>query len=135
MLIHAAAGGSGSAAIQLAKDRGATVFATVGSEAKVQLCRDLGADIVINYSEQDFAPIVLEQTENRGVDVVFDNVGEAVLEASLKCTAYNGRYLMMGFASDKSHADQKLIVPRQVSTGNLKLCGVCCPMPPTTSSR
>lgn len=124
VLIHAAAGGAGSAAIQIAKDAGATVFATVGSEEKMQLCRELGADTVINYSEQDFREIVMEATGNKGVDVVFDNVGEAVMDASMKCTAYNGRYLMMGFASDKSCADEKFIVPRSVSAGNLRLCGV-----------
>jgi NADPH:quinone reductase len=124
VLIHAAAGGSGSAAIQLAKHRGAKVFATVGSDEKRELCRDLGADVVINYRSEDFAEIVMTETNNVGVDVVFDNVGEAVMEKSMACTAYNGRYLMMGFASDKTVADEKLIVPRRVSAGNFKLCGV-----------
>jgi NADPH:quinone reductase-like Zn-dependent oxidoreductase len=55
---------------------------------------------------------------------VFDNVGEAVMEASLKCTRYNGRYLMMGFASNKLVADEKFVVPRRIALGNLKLCGV-----------
>ena len=58
------------------------------------------------------------------MDVVFDNVGEAVLDPSMNCTAYNGRYLMMGFASNKVVADEKLIVPRRLSMGNIKLCGV-----------
>ena len=124
VLIHAAAGGAGSAAIQLAVHTGARVIATVGSDEKAQLCRDLGADLVINYETEDFLPIVLEQTQNRGVDVVFDNLGEAVMEKSMKAIAYNGRYVMNGFASDKSHADQKLIVPRSISAGNFKLCGV-----------
>jgi NADPH:quinone reductase len=124
VLIHAAAGGSGSAAIQLAKHVGAKVFATVGSDAKKQLCTDLGADVVINYTTEDFAAVVMAETDQRGVDVVFDNVGEAVLTPSMNCIAYNGRYLMMGFASDKSYADEKLIVPRRLSMGNFKLCGV-----------
>ena len=124
VLIHAAAGGSGSAAIQLAKSLGATVYATCGSDEKAKLCESLGADVVINYETQDFKKIVLEKTGNRGVNVVFDNVGEAVMDDSLACTAYNGRYLMMGFASGKAVADEKLIVPRKVSAGNLKLCGV-----------
>ena len=124
VLIHAAAGGAGSAAIQLAKDAGARVFATVGSAQKMQLCSDLGADTVINYNEQDFCEVVMEATENRGVEVIFDNVGEAVMEKSMNCIAYNGRYLMMGFASDKSHADKKFIVPRRIAAGNIKLCGV-----------
>src|SRR5207245_8962228 len=87
-------------------------------------CPVPGADVTINYQEQDFAPIVLDQTGYRGVDVVFDNVGQAVMEKSMSCLAYNGRYLMMGFASDKAVADEKLIVPRRVAIGNFKLCGV-----------
>jgi NADPH2:quinone reductase len=124
VLIHAAAGGSGSAAVQLAVHTGARVFATAGTDEKVQLCRDLGADVAINYNDADFAEVVLKETGNRGVDVVFDNVGEAVMEKSLACTAYNGRYLMMGFASNKLVADEPLIVPRRLALGNLKLCGV-----------
>ncbi len=124
VLIHAAAGGSGSAAIQLAKHAGARVFATAGTDAKVQLCKELGADVAINYNEADFAEIVLAETANKGVDVVFDNVGEAVMEKSMQCTVYNGRYLMMGFASNKLVADEPFIVPRRVALGNFKLCGV-----------
>lgn len=123
VLIHAAAGGSGSAAIQLAKHAGARVFATASSEAKLELCRDLGADVAINYLDSNFADIVLDETEDRGVDVVFDNVGEAVMADSMKCIAYDGRYLMMGFASDKSRADEKFLVPRSICTGNFKMCG------------
>jgi NADPH2:quinone reductase len=124
VLIHAAAGGSGSAAIQLARHVGARVFATAGSDEKVQLCRDLGAEVAINYTADDFADVVLAATDNVGVDVVFDNVGEAVMEKSMNCLAYNGRYLMMGFASNKLVADEKFVVPRRVALGNFKLCGV-----------
>ena len=124
VLIHAAAGGSGSAAIQLAVHAGARVLATAGTEEKLALCRQLGAHVAINYRDSDFAEVVLAETANRGVDVVFDNVGEAVMEASMKCTAYNGRYVMMGFASNKVVADEKFIVPRRVMLCNLKLCGV-----------
>ena len=81
----------------------------------------------------DFAEIVLRETDNHGVDVVFDNVGEAVMEKSLQCTKYNGRYLMMGFASNKLVADEPWIVPRRIAlvahqTANLtaKLYGVAC---------
>jgi len=124
VLIHAAAGGSGSAAVQLAAHAGARVFATAGTDKKVQLCRDLGADVAINYNDADFGEIVLAETGNQGVDVVFDNVGESVFEKSLGCTAYNGRYLMMGFASNKLVADEPFVVPRRLALGNLKLCGV-----------
>jgi len=124
VLIHAAAGGSGSAAIQLAVNAGAKVFATAGTDEKLELCRELGAEVAINYRTEDFAKIVLEKTGGKGVDVVFDNVGEAVLEKSFRSIAYNGRYLMMGFASNKKVADEKFVVPRALSMGNFKLCGV-----------
>jgi NADPH2:quinone reductase len=124
VLVHAGAGGAGSAAIQVAVHLGVRVFATAGTEAKAQLCRDLGAEVAINYETDDFREVVLAETDNRGVDVVFDNVGAAVFEASLACTGYNGRYLMMGFASDKAVADEPYVVPRRVALGNIKLCGV-----------
>lgn len=123
VLIHAAAGGSGSAAIQAAKHVGARVFATASTEAKLDLCRELGADVAINYLETSFADVVLEETDGVGVDVVFDNVGESVLADSIKCIAYNGRYLTMGFASDKSHVDEKYLVPRALATGNFSVGG------------
>jgi NADPH2:quinone reductase len=124
VLVHAAAGGAGSAAVQLAVHRGARVIATAGTEEKLALCRELGAAVAINYREQDFADVVLAETANTGVDVVFDNVGEAVLEPSLKCLKYNGRYVMMGFASNKVVADEPFLVPRRIALSNAKLCGV-----------
>ncbi|MHB8464877.1 MAG: quinone oxidoreductase family protein [Acidimicrobiales bacterium] len=124
VLIHAAAGGAGSAAVQLASHAGARVFATAGTDEKVRLCRDLGADVAINYNDTEFGEVVLRETDNRGVDVVFDNVGEAVMERSMACTAYGGRYLMMGFASNKVVADEPFVVPRRIALGNFKLCGV-----------
>lgn len=124
VLVHAAAGGVGSAALQLAVHRGARVIATVGSPEKAELCRELGAETVIDYEAEDFLPLVLERTGQRGVDVVFDNVGEAVMERSMKAIAYGGRYVMNGFASDKRYVDEKLIVPRAIAAGNFVLCGV-----------
>lgn len=124
VLVHAGAGGSGSAAIQLAHHLGARVIATAGSEEKVALCRALGAEVAIDYTTVDLAEAVLAATDGRGVDVVFDNVGEAVFEASLRATAYNGRYLMMGFASNKAVADEAFVVPRRLATANVRLCGV-----------
>ncbi len=124
VLVHAAAGGSGSIAVQMAKAAGATVIATAGTEAKRALCLSLGADHVVDYTADGWAATVLELTGGRGVDVVFDNVGEAVWEPSLTCTAYNGRYVMMGFASNKAVADEPFIVPRRVMLANIRLCGV-----------
>ena len=102
---------------------GARVFATASSEAKLDLCRELGADVTINYTESNFADVVLDETDGRGVDVVFDNVGESVMADSMKCIAYHGRYLMMGFASDKGVVDEKFLVPRTIAAGNFRLCG------------
>ncbi len=124
VLIHAGAGGSGSAAIQLAKHRGARVIATAGGPHKVEVCRSIGADLAIDYLANDFADAVLAATDGVGVDIVFDNVGESVFESSLKCTRYNGQYLMMGFASNKVVADEPFVVPRRLALGNLKLGGV-----------
>ena len=124
VLIHAAAGGSGSAAIQLAKHVGATVIASAGSENKLQFCRELGADHVVNYKVADFCELALQVTNGKGVDVVFDNVGEAVMEKSMNALAYNGRYAMMGFASNKTVADEPFVVPRKVALGNFSLLGV-----------
>lgn len=124
VLVHAGAGGSGSAAVQLASHLGARVIATAVSDAKVALCRALGADVAIDYTTTDVAEAVLDATGGRGADVVFDNVGEAVFEQSLRCTAYDGRYLMMGFASNKAVLDEPTIVPRSLATANVHLCGV-----------
>lgn len=124
VLVHAAAGSVGSAAIQLAVNAGARVIATAGSNEKLEWCRKLGAEITVNYSSDDFVAIVKEATEKKGVDVVFDTVGAAVMEQSLSAIAYNGRYIMMGFSSDKTVADEKSLVPRRLALSNISLCAV-----------
>jgi NADPH:quinone reductase len=124
VLIHAAAGGVGSAAVQLAGLAGARVITTAGSSEKVELCRSLGADLAINYRETDFADAVLEATYGRGVDVAFDSVGGEVTTATFRCMAFNGRHLLVGFASG-IEAEDAGIVPRPVLFGNFSLCGVC----------
>lgn len=124
VLIHAGAGGAGSAAVQLARHLGARVFATAGTSRKLALCRDLGADVTVNYETADVVQAVLAETDNRGVDVVFDTVGESVMEASMRCVAYNGHYVMIGFASNKAVADEPFLVPRRIMLGNFHLSGV-----------
>ena len=124
VLIHAAAGGVGAAAVQLAGLAGARVITTAGSSEKVELCRSLGADLVINYRETEFADAVLEATDGRGVDVAFDSVGGEVTTATFRCMAFNGRHLLVGFASG-IEAEDAGIVPRPVLFGNFSLCGVC----------
>jgi NADPH:quinone reductase len=124
VLIHAAAGGVGSAAVQLAGLAGARVITTAGSPEKVELCRSLGADLAINYRETDFGGAVLEATDGRGVDVAFDSVGGEVTTQTFRCMAFNGRHLLVGFASG-IEAEDAGIVPRPVLFGNFSLCGVC----------
>ena len=91
VLIHAAAGGTGVLAVQLAKSFGARVVATAGGPAKVALVRELGADVVIDYRTEDFVPAVLAATGGRGVDVVWETVGGDVFARSLECMAEGGR--------------------------------------------
>ena len=101
LLVHGGAGGVGTAAIQLGKALGATVIATAGSNKKLQVCRDCGADHAINYSEEDFVPKVKELTGGRGADVIYDPVGGDVFDKSSKCIAWEGRLLVIGFASGR----------------------------------
>jgi NADPH2:quinone reductase len=98
-LIHAAAGGVGRLAIQMAKMRGARVIGTAGSPDKVALARSAGADEVINYSEQDFLPEVKRLTNGRGVDVIYDSVGIATFLKGLDCIRPRGMMVLFGQSS------------------------------------
>jgi NADPH:quinone reductase len=101
VLVHAGAGGVGSAAIQLAKVAGARVVATAGSADKVALCRELGADLAIDYRTDDFVDAVKAFTGGRGADVVYDPVGGDVFDRSTKCIAFEGRIVVIGFTSGR----------------------------------
>ena len=96
VLIHAAAGGTGVLAVQLAKSFGVRVIATAGGQAKTALVRELGADVVIDYRAEDFVPAVLAATDGRGVDVVWESVGGDVFTRSLECLAEGGRMVSFG---------------------------------------
>jgi NADPH2:quinone reductase len=98
LLVHAAAGGVGSAAIQLGKAAGARVIGVVGGPAKAKVARELGADVVVDRQEQDFVEIVKAETGGRGADVVYDPVGGDTYRRSTKCIAFEGRILIIGFA-------------------------------------
>jgi len=124
LLVHAGAGGAGSAALQLGVHAGARVFATAGSPEKLELCRDLGAELAINYRDTDFAEAVLDATDGRGVDVAFDAVSGDVTLKTFRCMAFNGRHILAGFASGIEQEDEGLI-PRPVLFGNFSLVGVC----------
>jgi NADPH2:quinone reductase len=98
LLVHAAAGGVGLAAVQIGKALGARVIATAGGAEKLEIARQNGADEVIDYRAGEFAPRVMELTGGKGADVIYDSVGGDVFEQSLKCIAWNGRLLVIGFA-------------------------------------
>jgi putative PIG3 family NAD(P)H quinone oxidoreductase len=96
-LVHGGAGGIGTFAIQLTKALGAQVLATAGSPDKLQLCRDLGADVAIDYREQDFVEVVGHATDGHGADVILDNMGASYLDRNLDALAIEGRLVVIGF--------------------------------------
>lgn len=100
VLVHSAAGGVGTTAIQVAKILGAkTVIGTVGSRDKMKVAEESGADFVICYEEEDFAPIVNEITNEQGVDIVLDSISGAITENSFNCLAPYGRLVHFGNSS------------------------------------
>ncbi|WP_374547185.1 NAD(P)H-quinone oxidoreductase [Rhodoblastus sp.] len=96
-LVHGGSSGIGSTAIQLAKQFGAKVFATAGSAEKVAFCRQLGADVAINYREQDFVAEVKSQTGKKGADVILDMVGGPYLQKNVAALAPDGRLVQIAF--------------------------------------
>ncbi|AWV99677.1 zinc-binding dehydrogenase [Arcticibacterium luteifluviistationis] len=98
LLVLGAAGGVGLAAVELGKIMGATVIAAASSAEKLAVCKEKGASHLINYAEEDLKARVKELTNGKGVDVVYDPVGDKWAEAALRSTAWNGRYLVVGFA-------------------------------------
>lgn len=99
LLVLGAAGGVGTTAIELGKLMGAKVIAAASSAEKLELCKQLGADEVINYSETSLKDAIKELTGGKGVDVVYDPVGGDYAEPAIRSMAWNGRYLVIGFAS------------------------------------
>ncbi|MEH7112499.1 NADPH:quinone oxidoreductase family protein [Neobacillus niacini] len=98
LLVHAGAGGVGSAAIQLGKAFGAKVIATAGGSDKTEVCKGLGADIAVDYLKENFVEVVKRETSGKGADVIFDPVGGDIFYRSRKCIAFDGRILVIGFA-------------------------------------
>ncbi|GAB3227182.1 NADPH:quinone oxidoreductase family protein [Algoriphagus aestuariicola] len=98
-LVLGASGGVGLAAVELGKIMGSTVIAAASSQEKLELCRQKGADLFINYTEEDLKSRIKELTGGKGVDVVFDPVGGDYTEAAIRGMGWKGRYLIVGFAS------------------------------------
>jgi NADPH2:quinone reductase len=124
VLVHAAAGGIGSGVVQLAKAFGATVIATAGNDAKVDFCRELGADYAINYQTNDFVAFIDDVTNSRGVDVAFDTVGGQVTTDTFRAMAFNGRHLIVGFSADIEVEEHPVSLQPSIY-GNFDLVGVC----------
>lgn len=99
LLVHAAAGGVGSGAVQLGKAAGARVIGVVGGQEKARVAERLGADVVVDRYAEDFVAVVKEVTEGKGADVVYDPVGGEAFRRSTKCIAFEGRIVVVGFAS------------------------------------
>ncbi|MDE5415133.1 quinone oxidoreductase family protein [Alkalihalobacterium chitinilyticum] len=117
VLVHAAAGGVGTLAVQLAKIMGAShVIATASSTEKLELATSLGADTVINYTEEGWHKQVRSVTDGKGVDVVLEMVGGEIFKNSLKCLAINGRLVIYGRAGGQvTQFDPAILMQRNVS--------------------
>lgn len=97
LLVHGGSSGIGLTAIQLAKAFGARVFTTVGTNEKAEACAALGADIAINYRNEDFVAVIAGRTEGRGVDLILDMVGASYIERNLQCLAVEGTLVQIAF--------------------------------------
>ncbi len=96
LLVHGGGSGIGTAAIQMAREAGARVIVTAGSDEKCARCRELGADVAVNYREADFAEAIAEATGGAGVDVILDSIGAPYLEGNLASLAVGGRLVLIG---------------------------------------
>ena len=120
LLIHGGGGGVGIAAIEIGKILGATVIATAGAAAKLDVARRHGADHTINYREQAFRDVVLDLTGGKGVDAVYDPVGGEPFMQSLRCMAPEGRIMPVGFAS----GEIPQIPANLLLVKNITVCGL-----------
>jgi len=119
-LVHGGSSGIGLTAIQLAKARGATVYTTVGNAEKARVCLELGADLAIDYRQQDFVAEVAGATGKRGVDLILDMVGGDYIARNLRCLAMDGRLVQIAFLQgSKAEVDwTPLMVKRLTYTGS-----------------
>lgn len=120
LLVHGGSSGIGTTAIQLAKEFGARVFVTAGSEEKCEACRKLGADLAINYKTQDFVAAVKEATGGKGADVILDMVGGDYIERNYEAASVEGRIVQIAFqGSPKATVDfRRIMLKRLHHTGS-----------------
>src|ERR1700681_1471933 len=120
LLVHGGSSGIGTAAIQLAKARGARVITTAGTPDKCQACRRLGADVAVNYKDEDFVAATKAATQGRGADVILDMVGGDYIERNYEAAAVEGRVVQIAFAgSPKATVDfRRIMLKRLTHTGS-----------------
>jgi putative PIG3 family NAD(P)H quinone oxidoreductase len=115
-LVHGGSSGIGTMAVQIAHQRGARVFVTAGSAAKLEACRSLGADVLINYREDDFEQRIARETDGAGVDVVLDNMGASYLGRNLSALATGGRLIVLGMQGGrKGELDLGLLLAKRAT--------------------
>jgi NADPH2:quinone reductase len=119
-LVHGGSGGIGTTAIQMAKQRGARVFTTAGTGEKCTACRRLGAEIAVNYREDDFVQVLKEATDGRGVDVILDMIGGEYVSRNLNLAATDGRVVNIAFQKgSRVEIDlMKVLIKRLTLTGS-----------------
>jgi putative PIG3 family NAD(P)H quinone oxidoreductase len=122
LLVHGGSGGVGTFAIQLAHAHGARVFTTARTSAKLEAVRKLGADIAINYRDQDFVQVVQAETGGRGVDVILDNMGAPYLERNVQALATGGRLVVLGLQGGRrGQLDLGLLLTKRASVSAASL--------------
>ncbi|KAI3765103.1 hypothetical protein L2E82_15129 [Cichorium intybus] len=115
-LIHGGSSGIGTFAIQMAKYLGIKVFVTAGSEEKLKACKELGADVCINYKTEDFVARVKEETGGKGVDVILDNIGGAYFQKNLESLGMDGRLFIIGFMGGvKAEANISFLLAKRLT--------------------
>lgn len=120
LVVHAAAGGTGLAAVQLGRALGARVIATAGSPAKCAVAREAGAHVAVDYRAEDWVERVRQETRGAGADVIYDPVGGDVFDGSTRCLGFEGRLLVVGFASGRIPA----VAANRILLKNIAVVGV-----------
>ncbi|XP_008224971.1 PREDICTED: quinone oxidoreductase PIG3-like [Prunus mume] len=115
-LVHGGSSGIGTFAIQIAKYQGVRVFVTAGSEEKLAVCKELGADVCINYKTEDFVARVKEETGGKGVDVILDSIGASYFRRNLDSLNFDGRLFVIGMLGGAvTEIDLRVVLSRRLT--------------------